>query len=234
MPSSEYARWETGNSFLDTLTAKSASSILPMLAETTLEVSRTIAHSGAPIEQVVFPKRSVISAVTRMRDGTDIEVLLIGREGFHGLQAVLGDGISTSEAMVQLADSAYLVPVRDFIKATQNDSALLGRVLRYAQTQIDTIAQFSGCNRLHQLDERCARWLLMVHDRVVSDEIFLTHEFLATMLGVRRAGVRSHCRPSNVPDSSITSVAASKSRIVRASSSWRASATSRRAPFLNA
>jgi len=124
-----------------------------------------------------------------MRDGAGVEVTVCGREGFYGLQAALGDGTSSTEAMVQIAGSAYGLRSADFLASLATDSGLGERVLRYAQAVIEAVSQFSSCNRLHPIDERCARWLLMAHDRVDGDEIFLTHEFVATMLGVRRPGV---------------------------------------------
>jgi CRP-like cAMP-binding protein len=124
-----------------------------------------------------------------MRDGSDLEVALIGREGFYGTQVVLGGAISATEAMVQIPNAFYRIRTADFERCVREDQALRERCLCYVQCMMDTIGQFAACNRLHPINERCARWLLMAHDRVPGDELFLTHEFLATMLGVRRPGV---------------------------------------------
>jgi CRP-like cAMP-binding protein len=163
--------------------------LLPRLATIPLSAGQSIARAGVPIDAVFFPRDSVISAVTRMRDGADVEVTVVGREGFYGLQVALGDGTSSTEAMVQIAGSAYGLRSAEFLASLAADAALTARVLRYAQAVIEAVSQFSSCNRLHPINERCARWLLMAHDRVDGDEIFLTHEFIATMLGVRRPGV---------------------------------------------
>jgi CRP-like cAMP-binding protein len=163
--------------------------LLPRLTTVSLTAGQSIARAGIPIDRVFFPRDSLISAVTRMRDGAGVEVTVCGREGFYGLQAALGDGASSTEAMVQIAGSAYGLRSADFLASLATDSGLEERVLRYAQAVIEGVSQFSSCNRLHPIDERCARWLLMAHDRVDGDEIFLTHEFVATMLGVRRPGV---------------------------------------------
>ncbi len=163
--------------------------MLPRLATIPLSAGQSIARAGVPIDAVFFPRDSVISAVTRMRDGADVEVTVVGREGFYGLQVALGDGTSSTEAMVQIAGSAYGLRSAEFLASLAADAALTARVLRYAQAVIEAVSQFSSCNRLHPINERCARWLLMAHDRVDGDEIFLTHEFIATMLGVRRPGV---------------------------------------------
>jgi CRP-like cAMP-binding protein len=189
VPALHVSPGSTGNRFLDTLSTESFSRMLPKLQETMMSVGHVIAHPGMPIEWVVFPRGSVISAVTRMRDGADVEVTVFGREGFYGLQVALGDGMGSNEAMVQIGGRAYGIRSADFLECIREDADLKQRVLRYTQAIIETISQFSGCNRLHPINERCARWLLMAHDRVDGDEIFLTHEFLATMLGVRRPGV---------------------------------------------
>jgi hypothetical protein len=127
--------------------------------------------------------------MTRMHDGLDIEVMLIGTEGFSGVQLALGDDISGNEAVVQIPDHLWQMKSADFIDCLNADPVLRQRALRYAQATLESIAQFAGCNRLHPINERCARWLLMAHDRVANDTIMLTHEYLATMLGVRRPGV---------------------------------------------
>ena len=189
MSNTSTARLLTGNAFLDALPDEAAAMLFPLLSMTEMPYKMQIARTGEPIQRISFPKSGVISAVTRMLDGTEIEVTLIGREGFHGLQAILGDGTSTSPAMVQLAGRGYTIPTHQFLDAVAADRELGARVLRYAQSGLETIAQFAGCNRLHELEQRCARWLLMVHDRVGNDDMPLTHEYLATMLGVGRPTV---------------------------------------------
>ncbi len=163
--------------------------LLPSLLECSLPYKMLISEPGVTLDRISFPKHAVISAVARMRNGTEVEAALIGFEGFYGLQSVLGDGTSATAAMVQLADGGYTIPAEDFVAAIDGDRALNASVLRYAQVSIETIGQFCGCNRLHEIRERCARWLLMVHDRVGRDDMPLTHEFLATMLGVNRPTV---------------------------------------------
>jgi CRP-like cAMP-binding protein len=180
---------KTGNLFLDTLPAASAKRVVPYLERIEAGVGAKVASSGLPLEHVVFPIAGVVSAVTRMRDGSDVEIVVVGREGFYGMQVVLGSYVSANEAMVQIPNSMYFMRATDFRKCLDDDDALRKRALFYVQATIDAMGQFSGCNRLHPINERCARWLLMAHDRIPTDELFLTHEFLATMLGVRRPGV---------------------------------------------
>jgi CRP-like cAMP-binding protein len=179
----------TGNLFLDTLPLDSASRILPFLERSEAATGTPIATSGAAIEHAIFPIGSVVSAVAHMRDGSDVEIALIGREGFYGTVLVLGASISTSEAMVQIPNALYRMRAADFCRCLAEDETFRNRALRYVAASIDAISQFSACNRLHPIDQRAARWLLMAHDRVPTDYILLTHEYLATMLGVRRPGV---------------------------------------------
>ncbi len=179
----------TGNLFLDSLPSMSAECLLPLVEHFPGSLGTPVAHVDLPIQHVVFPVAAVVSAVTRMQDGTDIEVLLVGREGFFGIPLVLGNDTGGNEAMVQIAGSAWRISSVDFVKRLRADPALNRQALSYTQVAFDTISQFSGCNRLHPINERCARWLLMAHDRIVGDTIFLTHDYLATMLGVGRPSV---------------------------------------------
>jgi CRP-like cAMP-binding protein len=179
----------TGNSFLDNLAPHSAALLLPRLVRIKAANGLVIADPGVPLKHVMFPISSVISAVTRMQDGTDVEVTIIGREGLYGLHLALGHDTSATAAMVQIPDSMLRITSADFRTCLRVDPELSQRVLSYAMVNLEIIAQFSGCNRLHPINERLARWLLMAHDRVAGDELMLTHEFLATMLGVRRPGV---------------------------------------------
>ena len=179
----------TGNLFLDNLAPESAAVLLPRLVRIKATSGLAIADPGVPLKYVMFPISSIISAVTRMQDGTDVEVTIIGREGLYGFQLALGHDTSATAAMVQIPDSMLRIAGADFRTCLRADQDLSQRVLNYAMVNLETIAQFSGCNRLHPINERLARWLLMAHDRVDGDELLLTHEFLATMLGVRRPAV---------------------------------------------
>lgn len=179
----------TGNRFLDSLSASTAARLLPQVERVEGPVGMVIAHPSSAIDHVYFPVSGVISSVLRMQDGTDVEVALVGREGFYGVPVALGNEISAIESMVQIADPLWRMRSRDFVTCLRADGALHDRVLRYSLVTLETVSQFSACNRLHPINERCARWLLMAHDRVASNTINLTHEYLATMLGVRRPGV---------------------------------------------
>ncbi|MBD5653838.1 MAG: Crp/Fnr family transcriptional regulator [Candidatus Eremiobacteraeota bacterium] len=179
----------SGNLFLDALTSGSYDRLSPKLERITAVTGAPIATFGKPTEHVIFPVASVVSAVTTMQDGAAVEVMLVGREGFYGLQVALGENTSPNDAMVQLPNSFWRIASEDFATCLGQDPPLLKRVLRYVAATLDSVSQLSACNRLHPINERCARWLLMAHDRVAGDEILLTQEYLATMLGVRRPSV---------------------------------------------
>lgn len=148
-----------------------------------------LTRAREPIRFVYFPVSCAISIVARMKDGSDVEAMLVGREGFYGLPAVLGDEVSSSEALVQLPGTLLRIPAAEFMRCFNGESNLKTRTLSYAHVTIETIAQFSACNRLHAINERGAKWLLLAHDRADGDTVHITHEFLATTLGVRRPGV---------------------------------------------
>ena len=142
-----------------------------------------------PISHVYFPRSGVASVVARMHEGGTVEVATIGNEGIVGLAAYLGDGRSPMEVFVQIPGEAVRMEADAFRYEIRAGGALRVGIRRYAQALLTQVGQSAACNRVHPIDERCARWLLMSHDRIVGDEIQLTQEFLAEMLGVRRAGV---------------------------------------------
>ena len=150
---------------------------------------QSLQEPDKPVSHVYFPRNGVASIVTRMAEGGIIEVATIGNEGFVGLSAFFGDGRFPMEIFVQIPGEAVRMKADTFRREVRADEAFAKVIRRYAQALLVQIAQSFACNRVHPIDERCARWLLMSHDRVLGEEIDLTQEFLAEMLGVRRAGV---------------------------------------------
>ncbi|HEY8314637.1 MAG TPA: Crp/Fnr family transcriptional regulator [Candidatus Baltobacteraceae bacterium] len=161
----------------------------PSLVRIGLKRGDLIFDRGEPLNRVLFPLASVISIVLDMSDGSTAEVGLIGREGMTGLSLALGQARANQRAVVQVPNGAECLDVGDFAAAVQAEPELKAFVLRYAQATLMVTAQISACSSLHPTNERCARWLLMAHDRVDSDLILLTQEFLSQMLGVRRGSV---------------------------------------------
>jgi len=151
---------------------------------------RDVLHQvGRPVEHVYFPHSGMGSIVTPLRRGIRIEAATIGTEGILGVAYVLGDALATEETMIQMPGEATRLRVRVLREEFDKDEVLRTLLLRYSQILMGQIAQGSACNRAHEIEGRCARWLLSTHDRVPGDEFPLTQEFLAMMLGVRRAGV---------------------------------------------
>ena len=159
------------------------------MKEVRLASGRTLHAPNEAIGSVYFPIHSIVSVVTEMADGKIFEIGIVGREGTTGLGVALGQSRADHRFIVQVPDSARVLSAQRFRAAVNAQPDLNAQVMRYAQATIFSIAQFGACSQMHSVNERCARWLLMAHDRVDGDKIGLTQEFLSHMLGVRRAGV---------------------------------------------
>lgn len=154
-----------------------------------LEIKQTTGEVGKRLDFVYFPESAMISHVSRMKDGSSVEIGIAGREGMSGLPVLLGDGISLSESFAQIAGEATRMTFRAFRREVTPQTALYRLLLRYTQIFIQQTGQSVACNRLHTIRERCAKWLLMTSDQIGETEFVLTQEFLSQMLGVRRPGV---------------------------------------------
>ena len=142
------------------------------------------------IDRVYFPETAVVSLLSRMENGAVVEVGTIGNEGAAGLDLFLGADISIPETLVQIPGNAQHIAAADFRAAIDSMPTLRSIVGRCIHAFVTQVSQTAACNRLHSLEQRCARWLLLTHDRVgAADSFSLTHQFLSFMLGVRRAGV---------------------------------------------
>lgn len=141
------------------------------------------------IEYVHFPENSVISLITVMEDGDAVEAMTVGNDGFTGIAVFHGVETSRNKAIGQISGNARRLGVKDFRALAQECSGLDRLLHRYSQFVYETVSQSAACNRLHVIEQRCARWLLMSQERVGRDKFDLTQEFLAEMLGVRRPGV---------------------------------------------
>ena len=177
------------NRILASLSPADYRRIASKLEPVTFRSGQCLHEVAGPISYVYFPQNGVASVVARLDEGGIVEVATIGNEGVVGLTAYLGNGHSSMEVFVQIPGEAVRMEARVFRQEIRAQTALRDAVGRYAQALLTQVGQSAACNRVHPIDERCARWLLMSHDRVSGDEISLTQEFLAEMLGVRRAGV---------------------------------------------
>lgn len=176
------------NAILTGLERKDMAAVTEAGSIVDLKVKDQIYRPDERIDDVFFPVDCVLSVVTRMKDGSQIEVGTIGREGTSAIPLLLGATSTANECYCQVPGHAIKVDARLFqsLRASQMFRQLLDR---YVQAYVNMLGQLAACNRLHHTYERCARWLLMSHDRVGSPEIRLTHEYLAMMLGTQRSGV---------------------------------------------
>jgi CRP-like cAMP-binding protein len=178
----------TRNRLLGALLEEDLDVILPSLESVPLVDGMPIYEPNEPISHVYFPISGVVSMVSEMREGT-VEVGAIGREGMTGLPLVLHASTMPSRAFVQVPGHAYRIPGAELMSAMRSAPRIERLVYRYILALFDQAAQHAACNRLHALEERCARWLLMTHDRVDGDVLPLKQQFLAEMLGVHRPAV---------------------------------------------
>ncbi|HEX2721335.1 MAG TPA: Crp/Fnr family transcriptional regulator [Gemmatimonadaceae bacterium] len=164
--------------------------LAPHLEHVELPLGAVLGEPGHVDEYFYFPGTAVISLLTVMRDGRSVEAATVGNEGVTGLSALLGDGILATRSNVQIAGSAYRVGSATLLRILVKLPTLERLLKIYTRTFINQLTQSLACNSLHGVTARCARWLLMTHDRVGNtDTFYLTQESLAVMLGVRREGV---------------------------------------------
>jgi len=154
-----------------------------------LTFKRSLYQAGKPIEFVYFFETGVGSLVSRMRNGDVSEIGTIGNEGVVGLPVVFGDKQAPTSIYVQVPGRGVRIKASLFRVALEQSLPMRTVMLLYAHAFFNQVAQSAACAHHHLLEQRCCRWLLMTHERMDSDEFLLTQEFLAMMLGVRRAGV---------------------------------------------
>ncbi len=177
------------NSVLASLPAEDIKRLAPHLLPVTLKADRILHEQGEAIDTVFFLEGGVCSSVVAMEAGSTVEVGITGRDGFVGMPAVLGTRHSLSRAIMQIAGYGFSVKARILRELAEASRELRLRLQRFVTGMLAQSAQTSACNRVHELEERLARWLLMCSDRVQSDHVPITHEFLAMMLGTRRSTV---------------------------------------------
>ena len=183
------SRFKTRNYVLNSLPDEDYKRLHPHLEQCELERGHSVYQPNRPIKYVYFPDGAMISVVTNTSDGQSIEAGVIGWEGMAGVEVLLGVDATTNESMVQIADGALRIKTEEIRKEFAKGGALNRVSLRYVHALMLQISQTALCNRLHSLEQRLSRWLLMCRDRTETDEIRLTQEFLAIMLGVNRPSV---------------------------------------------
>lgn len=177
------------NSLLSAIPRKAYRRLQPALEPVTLTFGDVLYEPGDTIRHVYFPDASLVSLLTLADGHLALEVGLIGREGMVGIPLVLGRHRSSVRALVQGGGTAMRMASATFRREFLLNPPLQRELYRYTHGLMAQISQTAACNRFHVVAMRLARWLLMTHDRVKSDEFRMTHEFLGHMLGVRRVGV---------------------------------------------
>jgi CRP-like cAMP-binding protein len=162
---------------------------LPNLESVEMPLGEVLYESGETINFVYFPTAAIVSLLYVMEDGASAEIAVVGNEGMVGMFLVMGDGSATSRALVQSGGAGIRMPAKEFKKEFNRSSVVLHLMLRYTQALMAQMTQTVVCNRHHSLDQQLCRWLLLSLDRRGGDELIMTQELIAKMLGVRREGV---------------------------------------------
>lgn len=178
-----------GNRLLASLPSDLMGRLRPRLTAVGMTDKQRFLEPGSRIEHVYFPDVGVVSMLMSGAEGELVEVATVGREGFVGTALVLETEEASTIAFCQVPGSTQRMSANDFREALPSEPVLRRKLLRYTQALMTQMAQNATCNRIHDIQERAARWLLMTHDRVDGDVFPLTQEFLAQMLGVRRQAV---------------------------------------------
>ncbi len=179
----------TTNRLLHRLPARDHARVIARCEPVELVLGDILADRGDPVRHVHFPTASYISLVTPM-DGNDrLEVALAGNEGMHGVCVAVGVAVSPVHALVQGGGLAWRMDSAVFGRELARVPSLRDSVDRYVYVLMSQLSRTAGCTRFHRIEQRLARWLLMTADRAHSPSFHVTHEFLASMLGVRRVGI---------------------------------------------
>ncbi|MBA3890600.1 MAG: Crp/Fnr family transcriptional regulator [Gemmatimonadaceae bacterium] len=177
------------NALLRSLEAHHYRALAQHLDEVLLRPGDILVEPGQRPSHVYFPQSGVISIVAHFEGGGAVEVGTIGWEGMAGIPVYLGVGTSPYRVIMQVEGQVRRMPVDAFERAIEEIPGFDERIAEFVDAYLMQVSQTAACNRMHDLAQRAARWLLITHDRVDGDTFALTHEFLAIMLGVRRAGV---------------------------------------------
>jgi CRP-like cAMP-binding protein len=161
---------------------------LPQLEPVELRLGQALYESGDTLSHVYFPTTAIVSLLYVMESGASAEIAVVGNEGLVGISLFMGGESTTSRAVVQSAGHAYRL-ASQVIKEEVKRAPVLHLLLRYTQALITQMSQTAVCNRLHTLDQQLCRWLLLSLDRLQGNELVMTQELIANMLGVRRQGV---------------------------------------------
>ena len=171
LPDAEWERWS------------------PHLEAVDMPLGKVLYESGSTMSHVYFPTTAIVSLLYVMEDGASAEIAVVGREGIVGVSLFMGGESTPSRAVVQSAGQGFRLNAKLMLLEFNRAGPVLHLLLRYTQALITQMAQTAVCNRHHSLDQQLCRWLLLSLDRLQSDDLVMTQELIANMLGVRREGV---------------------------------------------
>ena len=171
LPDAELARW------------------LPQMEPVTMPLGKVLYESGGKLTHVYFPTTTIVSLLYVLEDGASAEIAVVGREGIVGISLFMGGDSTPSRAVVQSAGKGFRLNANLMMQEFNRAGPVLHLLLRYTQALITQMAQTAVCNRHHSLDQQLCRWLLLSIDRLDSNDLVMTQELIANMLGVRREGV---------------------------------------------
>ncbi|MEZ0603362.1 Crp/Fnr family transcriptional regulator [Paraburkholderia sp. IW21] len=163
--------------------------IAPHLVALDMPLGEVVYESGDRLDYVYFPTTAIVSLLYVMEDGASAEIAIVGNEGLIGIALFMGGETTPSRAVVQSAGQAYRLEARLLKEEFRRAGPMQRLLLRYTQALITQMAQTAVCNRHHSIDQQLCRWLLLSVDRLPSNELRMTQELIANMLGVRRSGV---------------------------------------------
>jgi CRP-like cAMP-binding protein len=178
-----------GNQLLATLPEAELARWLPQLEAVDLQLGKVLYESGIRLSHVYFPTTAIVSLLSVMADGASAELAVVGHEGLVGISLFMGGDSTPSRAVVQSAGQGFRLKAHLLLLEFNRAGPVMHLLLRYTQALITQMAQTAVCNRHHSLEEQLCRWLLLSLDRLPSNEVMMTQELIANMLGVRREGV---------------------------------------------
>jgi len=182
------------NHLLDALPPEDLDRLLPDLKIVTLTLGEVLYESGSLLRHVYFPTTSIVSLLYTLADGDSAEIAVVGKDGIIGISLFMGGQTTPSRAVVQSAGHAYQLSAKLLQAEFTRAAAMQHLLLRYTQALLTQMAQTAVCNRHHSLDQQLCRWLLLSLDRLPSNELVMTQQLIANMLGVRREGVTEAAR----------------------------------------
>jgi CRP-like cAMP-binding protein len=178
-----------GNYLLAVLDEAEWARVAPHLVPVDLSLGHVIYEAGDRLDHVYFPSTSIVSLLYVLESGASAEIAIVGNEGIIGIALFMGGETMPNRAVVQSAGRAYRLDAGVLKEEFCRAGAVQRLLLRYTQALITQMAQTAVCNRHHSIDQQLCRWLLLSLDRLPSNELTMTQELIANMLGVRRAGV---------------------------------------------